>query len=438
MSPTGGTTGGPSRLVLLATVLLVAANLRPAMTVVGPLIEEIGVANGLSPSALGLLGALPVLSLGVFSPLVHRLSARMGMERSILLSLAVLAAGTVLRSVPGGPLPAGVWTLYLGTVILGAAIAVGNVLVPAVVKRDFPDRVPLMTGLYTAALVGAAAIASGVAVPAASAIGWELTLAAAALLAMGTAGIWARRGRADRDGPVQLGGGGGDGGEDDPGVVGRFDAREAESDAAGSADIGTAGETGRGLVRSPIAWQVTAYFGLQSAVFYIMLTWLPSIQTYQGVSAAAAGWWLAAYQAVGIVASLMVGPLMQRTRDQRGIAVGLAAMMALGVAGMAFVPQLLPVWCLISGFASGATLLVSLTIVSLRARTPQQAARLSGMAQGLGYLLAGTGPLLAGALVDVVGSWESVLQVLLAVVAVQGVAGWFAGRRVFVDGPPGR
>ncbi|MDS2172024.1 MFS transporter [Nesterenkonia sp. CL21] len=396
---------GPSRALLLVTVLLVAANLRPAITVVGPLIERIGADTGMSASALGLLGALPVLSLGVFSPVVQRLSSRLGMERSILLALGVLAAGTVLRSLPGGPLPAGVWTLYLGTVILGAAIAVGNVLVPAVVKRDFPDHVPLMTGLYTATLVGCAAVASGVAVPAAAWIGWELTLASASALAVVAAVVWSRRGRPQEQAVVVL-----------PTEV--LDSPRPRR---------------RRLTRSPVAWQVTAYFGLQSAVFYIMLTWLPSIQTYHGISQAAAGWWLAAYQAVGIIASLLVGPLMQRTRDQRGIAVGLAVLMGSGVAGMAFVPQLLPVWCLMAGFASGATLLVSLTVVSLRARTPHQAARLSGMAQGIGYLLAGSGPLIAGALVDVTGSWVPVLHVLLGVIAAQGVAGWFAGRRVFVD-----
>ncbi|GAA1187072.1 MFS transporter [Nesterenkonia xinjiangensis] len=171
MTAADAPSAGPSRLLLLATVLLVAANLRPAITVVGPLIEQIGVENGISPSALGLLGALPVLSLGVFSPLVHRLSARIGMERSILVGLVVLAGGTVLRSLPGGQMPSGAWTLYLGTAIIGAAIAVGNVLVPAVVKRDFPHQVPLMTGLYTATLVGAAAVASGVAVPLAELVG---------------------------------------------------------------------------------------------------------------------------------------------------------------------------------------------------------------------------------------------------------------------------
>ncbi|MDZ5078322.1 MFS transporter [Nesterenkonia sp. HG001] len=435
MTAADAPSAGPSRLLLLATVLLVAANLRPAITVVGPLIEQIGVENGISPSALGLLGALPVLSLGVFSPLVHRLSARIGMERSILLGLVVLAGGTVLRSLPGGQMPSGAWTLYLGTAIIGAAIAVGNVLVPAVVKRDFPHQVPLMTGLYTATLVGAAAVASGVAVPLAELVGWELTLGAAALLALATAGIWVRRGPppprgALREGPVREG----------PVRLGRqglvpVEGRGAEG-VTGRSGAGPAGRPGRALLRSPVAWQVTAYFGLQSAVFYVMLTWLPSIQTYQGVTPVVAGWWLSGYQAMGIVASLVVGPLMQRTSDQRVIAVGLSAMMGLGVAGMAFAPELLPIWCLISGFASGATLLVSLTMVSLRARTPQQAARLAGMAQGIGYLVAGLGPLAAGVLVDVAGSWLPVLQVLLVVVGVQGMAGWFAGRRVFVDGAP--
>lgn len=418
-SPVDGPSArGPSRLLLVATVLLVAANLRPAMTVVGPLIERIGADTGMSASALGLLGALPVLSLGVFSPLVHRLSSRLGMERSILVALGVLAAGTVLRSVAVGPPPLGMTMLYLGTVIIGAAIAVGNVLVPAVVKRDFPDHVPLMTGLYTATLVGCAAAASGVAVPAASQVGWELTLAGASLLAVLSAVVWSRRGRSEGRAEVVL-------------VAGSADAEPTAQDPSGARQ--GLGAPRLRLSRSPVAWQVTGYFGLQSAVFYVMLTWLPSIQTYHGISQSAAGWWLAAYQAVGIIASLLVGPLMQRTRDQRGVAVGLAVMMGTGVAGMAFAPELLPLWCLVAGFASGATLLVSLTLVSLRARTPHQASRLSGMAQGLGYLLAGCGPLLAGALVDVAGSWVPVLHVLLGVVVAQGAVGWFAGRRVYVD-----
>lgn len=402
-----GPARAPSRLLLIATVLLVAGNLRPAITVVGPLVERIGVETGLSPSALGLLGALPVLSLGVFSPLVHHMSSRWGMERSVLIALLVLAGGTVLRSIPGGPMPAGIWTLLLGTIIIGAAIAVGNVLVPAIVKRDFPDRVPLMTGLYTATLVGCAALASGLAVPMAEGLGWELALASVAVLALGTAAIWMRR--------------------RDPTTTSVLLAAQE-----GSLPAPQGGPDRTALWRSAVAWQVTAYFGLQSAVFFVMLTWLPSIQTYHGISHTAAGWWLAIYQAVGIVASLLVGPLMQRMADQRGVAVGLAAMMALGLAGIALVPELMPVWCLISGFSSGGTLLVALTLVSLRARTPHQAGRLSGMAQGVGYLVAGTGPLVVGAMVDMLGSWTPALLLMLAVVTAQGLAGWFAGRNVLV------
>ncbi|WP_198346015.1 MFS transporter, partial [Nesterenkonia alkaliphila] len=161
------------RLMLLATVLLVTANLRPAITVVGPLIERVGAETGLSPSALGALGSVPIVAFAVVSPVVHLLGRRFGPERTILVSLLVLAVGTALRSVPeNGLLPQAV-SLYVGTALLSAAIGVGNVLVPSVVKRDFPDRVPMMTGVYTAAMVGAAAISSGGAVLVAEAWGWR-------------------------------------------------------------------------------------------------------------------------------------------------------------------------------------------------------------------------------------------------------------------------
>lgn len=173
---TGSSARGPSQLMLLVTVLIVAANLRPAITAVGPLIERIGEDTGLGPAALGLLGAIPAVGFGVVALFVAAAGRRWGLERSIFFALLLLAAGTLLRS-----LPLGGFSLFAGTILLSAAIGVGNVLVPAVVKRDFPGRVPAVTGLYTAVLVGCAAVASGTAVPVAAAHGWELTLGVSAI-----------------------------------------------------------------------------------------------------------------------------------------------------------------------------------------------------------------------------------------------------------------
>ncbi|GAA1148675.1 MFS transporter [Nesterenkonia lutea] len=390
--------GGQSQLLLLVTVLIVAANLRPAITAVGPLIERIGEDTGIGPAALGLLGAIPALGFGGVALFVAAAGRRWGLERTIFVSLLLLTLGTVLRS-----LPLGAFSLFAGTVILSAAVGVGNVLVPAVVKRDFPGRVPAMTGLYTAVLVGCAAVASGTAVPMAEALGWELTLAASALLALVSAGVWSTRLNRPR------------------GVT-----------SAGDPVLAAPEPPGGSMWRSAVAWQVTAYFALQSGVFYLMLTWFPAIQTWHGVSEASAGFWLGAYQAIGILASLVVGGVMQRAGDQRLPLLALAAIMLCGVLGIIALPAAMPAWALIVGFASGGNLLVGLTLISMRARTAGDASRLSGMAQGVGYLLAAIGPLLAGSLFELTGTWSPVLWIVVGAVLVMAVVGVFAGRNVHV------
>lgn len=388
------------RLMLLATVLLVSANLRPAITVVGPLIERIGSDTGLSPMPLGALGSVPIIAFGVVAPLVHLLSRRFGLEPTILVSLLVLSAGTLLRSAPGTELLPQAVPLFTGTAILSAAIGVGNVLVPAVVKRDFPDQVPLMTGMYTAALVGSAALFSGGAVPLADVLGWDLALAVPAALTLLAAAGWAVR----------------------------------RAPAAQPAPPASAPLPGSGLPtavwRQPLAWQVTLYFGLQSTLFFTLLTWFPAIQTFHGIDEVAAGLWLGLMQAIGVLASLLVGRIMQRTADQRGVSAAVSGFMLLALVGIIFAPGLMPLWALCAGVATGCSLLLGLTFIALRAGTPRQVGKLSGMAQGIGYLLAAAGPVLAGAVYQGVGSWNVVLWGAIVVALCMGLCGHLAGRSV--------
>lgn len=399
---------GLPRALLIVTVLVVAANLRPAVSAVGPLLEQIRADTGLSPSLLGLLGAIPVLSFGVVSPFVHVLSSRWGLERSIFAALLLLAAGTVVRSLPPGALPGDAATgaqlsLLSGTAILSVAIGIGNVLVPAVVKRDFPDRVPLMTGLYTATMAGSAALASGSAVPLSGVAGWELALGASALLALVASGLWSLRLR---------------------GPSSRLAGAESPAGAAGG-DFRVPS-----MWASPVAWQVTAYFALQSGLFYLLLTWFPAIQAYHGIGEAYAGWMLSLWQGVGIAASLLVGPVLQRARDQRPVSLLVCCTMAASLLGILLMPTWVVLWSVLGGFSTATMLLLALTMISLRARTPQEAGKLSGMAQGVGYLCAAAGPLLAGAVFDLTGSWNPVLYGMLGAVGLLAVAGLLAGRSV--------
>lgn len=389
----------PSRLLLVATVLVVAANLRPAITLVGPLIERIGAETGMSAATLGVLGALPVFTFAAVSPFVHLLARRWSLEPVISAALLVLVLGTLLRAAPGLP-----HSLFAGTIILAAAVGVINVLLPIVVRRDFPDRVPMMTGAYTAALTAVASVASGIAVPLAEGVGWQYALASAALVAVIGAGLWSLRLRSRGSEPHQ--------------------PQAASSDSP----IDPASE--RSVWRSGLAWQITLFFGLQASMFYFLLTWLAAIHTDHGFSERAGGYSVAAYQAIGIIGTLAVGRLMQRLADHRWVAVGLGAAMALGLGGMLVLPALMPLWAMVCGFASTSTLLLGMTMISLRATSPEQSTQLSGMAQGLGYLIAGALPVLAGTAYDAAGSWTPSLATALLVTGSYTAIGYFCGRDV--------
>lgn len=179
---------GPQTTLLLASLFVVATCLRPALTSVGAVLERIGDSTGLSEPALGLLGALPLLGFAVVSPMVHGPAARWGVDRLVLVAMAVLCAGLVVRSLP--PIAA----LWIGSVMIGASLAVGNVLVPAIIRRDQPTRIPLLTGINTAVMNTSAALAAGLAVPLSLALGgWRPALALWAVLAALAFVVWAVR-----------------------------------------------------------------------------------------------------------------------------------------------------------------------------------------------------------------------------------------------------
>ena len=227
-----------------AAVLVAAACLRPALTAVGPVLGLIGADTGLSNTMLGVVSALPLLAFAAVSPLVSGPARRFGIERTVVWALAVLAAGALLRLLPGLP------ALVAGTLAAGAGIAVGNVLIPVVVRRDHPARVALMTGLYSATLGTAAALASGVWLPLAHLPGgWRWSLGVWAVPAAAAAVVWSRRPRTVETVPP------------------------AAPPAAGA------------VWRSGVAWRLTAVMGLQSTTFYVLVAWLPSIATSHGASA---------------------------------------------------------------------------------------------------------------------------------------------------------
>ncbi|TCP14850.1 CP family cyanate transporter-like MFS transporter [Crenobacter luteus] len=376
-------------LLLVAGMALIALNLRPALTSLSPLLNEVRLATGLSAAAAGLLTTLPVLCLGLFAPLAPRLARRIGAERALLAALIALAAGSALRGVAGAP------GLFAGTVLAGAAIGVAGVLLPGLVKRDFPDKAELMTGLYTLALCLGAAAAAGLTVPVHDASGsWEIGLAFWALPAVAAALVWLPQARAGRTVPV--------------------DATRP-----------------RPLWRDKLAWQVTGYMGLQSSHAYVVFGWLPVILIDRGLSPLAAGFVLSVTTMIQLSTAFGAPWLASRfCRDQRAVIAIMLAMSTVGFLGLVFAPlSSLWFWTVPLGLGLGGTFSMGLTLIVLRAPNAQLAAQLSGMAQGFGYLFASTGPLLVGLGHDLLRDWRIAALVYVVYGGGALLCGMAAGRK---------
>jgi CP family cyanate transporter-like MFS transporter len=397
-SPDAATPGRLRGVLLVVGIVLVAANLRPALTSAAPLISQIRTDTGISNGVAGLLTTLPLLAFGLLSPVAPRLALRFGMERVLLVSLMVLTAGILLRS--AGEVAA----LFLGTAILGAAIVVGNVLLPSLIKQEFPERAGLMTSVYSTALGISAALAAGASVPVTqlTGMGWRGSLALWALPAFLTAVVWLPQlRRSDR--PTD-----------------------------------TSAQTSRvsSLWRSPLAWQVTLFMGLQSLAYYVTLTWLPEILREGGMDATRAGWMLALSQAVAIVTMFLAPVIAGRRPSQQGVVVAAVGLSGIGTIGLLVADSTLSaLWVVLLGLGQGACFSLALTFFALRAPDSEHAAALSGMAQTVGYLLAAGGPSLFGVLRDVTHAWNVPLALLLAITVCLLIAGLGAARDAHVATP---
>jgi CP family cyanate transporter-like MFS transporter len=360
-------------------------------------VDEIADDLGMSAAAAALLTTLPVLCFGLFAPAAPVLSRRLGAERVLLVALVPILAGLLVRSAPSTA------ALFAGTLLLGAGIAVGNVIVPAVLKGRFAGSVGPLTGVHSATLSGGAALAAGLTVPIQSAldVGWRGALVFWAIPAALTVAVVL----------VAL-------------------VRDRATATARGQHGGALGLLGDGL-----AWQVTLYMGLQSMLFYAALAWLPSILRDDGYSAETAGALLALFAIGGVPASLLAPVLATRLRSQGALTTIAALGVATGLTGLLVAPGAAPAWVALLALSQGASLGIALTIIILRAPDPKRAAELSGMAQTIGYGLAAAGPFVLGLLHDASGGWELPLAVLLASTVPLVAVGLGAGRSRWVGVP---
>lgn len=407
-----------SPLLANCVIFLVALNLRPAIVAVGPLLSSIGATFGWGESIQGLLGSLPLLAFALFSMIVGALTAKLDSNKVLLWALIALAGGCIVRSLSGECM------VWLGTLVIGASIAVGNVLAPAIVKRDFIDNVSFATGAYSACVTAGSALAGLTASAAADAFGgWQPALAFWAIPALLAAFLWLPRTKlAKNTDSIRT---------DEKDRVDKTYLERMPKSAKADRPISEntqAKSPLHALLKRPSTWLVTLFMGLQSAAFYTFCNWLPSIAGAAGFSSGEAGVHLFIFQALGIVSGLLIPRFMYLRGNQ--VCAGLLASAPLLVAALGWLlnPHLSLLWSIFGGMGQEASLVVALTLISLRGRTHAETVALSGFAQSLGYLLAACGPFAFGALTETTQGFEAPLVFMAALATAQCALSFFAGR----------
>ncbi|MFF4169795.1 CynX/NimT family MFS transporter [Streptomyces sp. NPDC001744] len=383
-------------VLLLTGIVLASLNMRAALASVAPLAGEISAGFGLSATASSLVTSVPVLFLGAGAVVAPWLGRRFGAERVLFAALLLLGAGILVRVLPS------VYALYGGGVLVGTAIALLNVLMPGLIKRDFPDRAATMTSVYTGSMIAGATVAAAAAVPLEKALGggWEASLGFWSLLAAVAAVAWL------------------------PQVL---IARGRTGHGVRAVPAGVPRPVG--VWRSALAWQVTLFMGLQSLWTYVLIAWMPTIFTDHGMDRSTAGVVFAFNNLVQVAGAFLVPLLAGRMRSQRPLVVFVTALVALGYAGLMTAPvEGAWLWSAALGVGQGGAVGLALTLIVLRSGDAATAAGLSGMAQTVGYLLAAAGPLAAGALHQATGSWTPPICGVLGVCAAALVVGLLAAR----------
>lgn len=376
----------PKNILLIAGIVLIALNLRPALAGVGPLIGAIRDSTGLSNTMLGLLTTIPLLAFGVLSTLTSLFSRRLGIEGTLALAMGLLSGGILLRVIPAN------WALFTGTILLGIGIAFGNVLLPSIVKRDFPNHSGIMTSVYSSMLGLGATLAAGISVPLAQNVGWgwRWSLGAWAAISILALIVWA------------------------PQLKNLTLPKYERSFTNSLKDLGG----------SKTAWQVAFFMGLQSLAFYVILAWLPEILQDRGLSASKAGWMLSLSQGMGVVGTILIPTWAENIEDQRGLVWLLVIFEIISLIGL-MLPNgfLVGLWASLIGLALGGSFGLALLFIVMRSPDTETATELSGMAQSIGYLLAAVGPTLFGGIHDITQAWFIPLLFLIVIVGLKLIFG---------------
>jgi len=377
-------------------VILIGANLRAPITSLGPVLPDIALSLHLSGTEAGILNALPLLIFALLSLVAPACGRRYGLERILGWAMFAILIGTAIRSLP---LTGSIW---IGTLLLSGGIAFGNVLLPGLVKREFPAKASRLIGQYAAAMAGAAGLSAGLAVQIAQLPGadWRSSIGCWAILALVALAVWLPQMRKPTSRPASL-------------------APVPNSKAS--------------PWRHPIGWQVSLFFALHSFVFYSIVDWYPTYAAASGTSAARAGTYLLIYQLVAVATNLAAASLIKRTADQVLLGFACGLLLLAGCTGLLVAPSYAVFWLVCAGLGAGIAMVVSLSLFALRTRDHHQASVLSGMAQFVGYAGAATGPLLVGAVHQLTSSWTWPFGLLVMCSGLVSIFASLSGRRRFIE-----
>lgn len=375
--------------LLLLGIIMIATNLRAPITSVGPLVGTITNSLNLTGAQAGLITTLPLIAFAIISPIAPKLARKFGTETTILGALILIILGLSIRYLPS------ISTLFLGTAILGCGIAIGNVLIPSIVKQEFQNQSGLVTGIYSVSMNLTGAIASGVSMPLIEKLGWTwnqafslwIILAALALLA------WLPQLKNKKATP-------------EVNVV----------------------DTNNSIWHSSLAWSVSLFMGIQSFIFYVLVAWLPEMLISQGIPSSKSGGMLSLLQLTLLPTTFIIPIIAEKRPNQKSLVVISFTLFTLGISGLMFSSLAVISLSIIAiGIAGGIAFSLSMMFFNLRTSTPKEAADLSGMAQSIGYILAAVGPFLFGLLHDLTNNWQSSLFLLIGMTIILLFVGLNAG-----------
>ena len=392
-------------LVVIA-ILLMASNMRSPIVALGSIAPVVQDALGLSAAHIGWLGAIPMLMFALGALVSPAIGKRYGLENTLIAVVIVLTAGIIMRST---------WTTWngflIGTILLSLAIGFANTLVAPVIKQHTPGNIALVTSMFSLTMSVMAGIVSGLVYPLSEQVGWQWALGGWASLGIAALVAW---------------------------IILRLKLGSSNKMPLVTLTENEAAQEATSVWKSALAWQLAIFMGLQSLLFYTIAAFLPSIWISKGLSEVEAGSMASIFQFMAPIAIIgMTWLIRKRGVRLQTVAIGATVLNVIGLIGISYMPSLLPVvWTAVMGLGCAAIFTLCIMLFSLRTYTPNQASKLSGMAQTIAYLVAFAGPFGAGWLYELSGNWNGPLLFILILTIINVIIAWLASRPIMIDGKP--